>query len=1139
MANEATDKAALSRRLLGALLTPILLLLAMGAVLATQLVRMSSDAHWVDYSDEVLARTYDLQTQILDQQTGLRGYLLSKDPRFLAPYESARPIQSLAALRSLAAQDPAILARVDEVRRRYDAWSTIAAEATRPSSSGGSIGSYEWLVDSKRRMDDLRAALGAVLDGERQERAERAAAAAASATATRNVFVGLFVVSAFALAFLSHRQLRGVAQTYGRALEREQSARASVEDEAWIRAGQAKLAEQIQGDLTVAQLGERLLQRIVPLVGAEVGAIFTGEPGGWRRRAGYGLDAHHAGPESFRSGEGLIGRAAEDRAMVCLSEVPPDLLKVRSALLESTPAEVLLVPAVAEGTSHAVIELGFLRPATAAARELLARVGETIAMAVRSAEYRGRLRELLEMAQRQAEELQTQQEELQAANEELAEQRNGLSKAREQLEERNEELMAINARLEEQASELQLAHQRIAEKASEVERASRYKSEFLANMSHELRTPLNSTLILAKLLADNQGGHLTEEQVRFAQTIHSAGNELLALVSDVLDLSKIEAGRLDVRIERVPVQRLVGSLSRTFEPIAREKRLAFSLAVDDGVPGSIDTDGQRLEQILKNLLSNAIKFTDAGEVSLRIRSDGAGHSFAVRDTGIGIAKEQQALVFEAFRQADGATTRRHGGTGLGLSISRDLAHLLGGAVTVESEPGRGSTFTLTLPLAVPRARHDASGPAIPVLPSRAAAETNASRDTSNRAVVAPAVSDDRDCIDRSRPLALVVEDNAAFAAILRDHAHEAGFQCVVAHDAESAIALVNEIRPSAIVLDIILPDHSGLSVLERLKRNPATRHLPVHVLSVADHARTALAMGAIGYLTKPVSREDLMGAFRKLEARLTRHVRRLLVVEDDPVQRDSLIRLLGGDDIEATGVEDVDAALAALHRTTFDCVVTDLMLPGASGFELLERMAQDEATGFPPVIVYTGRSLTPEEEQRLRRHSSSIIVKGARSPERLLDEAALFLHQVESDLPAERRRMLERARDREAIFEGRRILLAEDDVRNIFALSSVLEPRGAEIVIARNGREAIEALEKSASIDLVLMDIMMPEMDGLEATREIRKRPAWAKLPIIAVTAKAMKDDQQRCREAGANDYIAKPLDVDVLLSLLRVWMPQ
>ena len=549
--------------------------------------------------------------------------------------------------------------------------------------------------------------------------------------------------------------------------------------------------------------------------------------------------------------------------------------------------------------------------------------------------------------------------------------------------------------------------------------------------------------------------------------------------------------------------------------------------------------------MLKNLLSNAIKFTERGTVSLRV-SPGPDDTirFAVQDTGIGIQRGQQDIIFEAFRQADGSTHRKYGGTGLGLSISRDLARLLGGDVAVSSEPGRGSVFTLTLPVryAGPAAAGvPAPPPAMPAIDRRAPEP----RTTRNQPVLSPAeIDDDREQLAGSTRRILIVEDDVAFAKILRDLAREKGFRVIVTHTASDGLAAANTLAPSAIVLDVNLPDHSGLGVLDQLKRTPRTRHIPVHVVSVADYAQQALERGAVGYALKPITRDDLSDALGKLESKLAQGVRRVLVVEDDARQRASITQLLGAPDVEITGVSTASEALTALAATTFDCVVMDLKLPDVSGYELLEQIAAADRASFPPVIVYTGRSLTTAEEQRLRRFSRSIIIKDARSPERLLDEVTLFLHQVESTMPLDRQQMLQAARNRDTALEQRRILVVEDDVRNIFALTRVLEPRGATVEIARNGREALSVLERAgapggAPIDLVLMDIMMPEMDGITAMQEIRKRPEWRRLPIIALTAKAMKDDQEKCLAAGANDYMAKPFDVEKLLSLVRVWMPK
>jgi len=598
----------------------------------------------------------------------------------------------------------------------------------------------------------------------------------------------------------------------------------------------------------------------------------------------------------------------------------------------------------------------------------------------------------------------------------------------------------------------------------------------------------------------------------------------------------------------VHVGRAIDAATRIFEPIVRDKGLAFAVTIEPGTPETIETDAQRFGQIIRNLLSNAAKFTERGEVTLRVSgADDERVEFAVRDTGIGIAEHQQGIIFEAFRQADGSTHRRYGGTGLGLSISRDLARLLGGDLTVRSAPGEGSVFTLVLPRIYVRPETAEAVAAEAPAPAPSSPRPSSPRPSAPRPARAEAAAadpaDDRSRLSADARRILVIEDDPAFAAILRDLARELTFQCVIAPTAGEGLTAAVEHRPSAILLDMNLPDQSGLGVLDQLKRDPRTRHIPVHVLSVADYSHEALERGAIGYALKPVKRDQLVDAIRQLEIKFSQTLRRVLVVEDDARQRESIRHLLDAPGVAIVEAADAAEALAHLAATTFDCMVMDLSLPDLSGYELLEQMSEREGVAFPPVIVYTGRSLTAEEEQRLGRYSRSIIIKDARSPERLLDEVTLFLHQVESMLPAERQRMLKVARDREAALDGRRVLVVEDDARNIFALASILEPKGVRVEIARNGREALDTLARTQAsadtrVDLVLMDVMMPEMDGITAMYEIRKDPRHRKLPIIALTAKAMKDDQDRCLAAGANDYIAKPLDVERLLSLVRVWMP-
>jgi signal transduction histidine kinase/DNA-binding response OmpR family regulator len=939
--------------------------------------------------------------------------------------------------------------------------------------------------------------------------------------------------------------------------------RAELERLLWLQQSETSVARALLGEQSVESVARSALRSLCEVLDAEVGAIYRLE----------GRELHLAGrqgtppdalPPRLNVDDGMFGEVLRSGAPRAVMDVPPGHLDLASVLGRSAPRHLALAPVVADGAVLGLIELGFARPAgLSLERELalLAMCSEAVGVALRSALYRQRLAELLEETQRQSEELQAQQEELRVANEELEEQSRALQASQASLEGQQAELEATNVQLEEQTQRLERqkavlldVQGALQENAERLEAASRYKSEFLANMSHELRTPLNSALILSKLLADNREATLTAEQVRYAQAIHDANNDLLTLINDILDLSKIEAGRVELQADVLPLEALLARLRATFEPLTRQKHLVLHIEAAPGAPDSLRSDGQRLQQILTNLLANAVKFTDRGEVVLRVQGAPGGRvRFEVSDTGVGIAPQQHEVIFEAFRQADGSTSRRHGGTGLGLSISRELARRLGGDITLASEPGRGSCFTLELPLEMPEPPADGRSVAGSAQASTAAAPApdNAVKSAPppsthppsppaafNGAPALPRIDDDRARRRHGDRLILAVEDDAAFAQALLDLIHERDFDGVVAGTAAEAIELARELQPSGVLLDVMLPDASGLSVLERLKRDPATRHIPVHMVSALDRAHAALEMGAVGHLLKPATREGLGEAIGQIERRLRRNVRRLLIVEDDAALRENLRLLLGDAGVEITGVGTLADAKAALAELSFDCMVTDLALPDGSGYDLLEHMAAREHVAFPPVIIYTGRALTRDEEQRLRRYSRSIIVKGARSPERLLDEVTLFLHSVESALPPERQRMLRQARQRDAVLDGRRLLLAEDDVRNIFALTSVFEPLGARLEVARNGREALERLE-GGDIDLVLMDVMMPEMDGLTAMRRIRERAEWRDLPVIALTAKAMPDDRERCLEAGANDYIAKPIDVDKLVSLCRVWTPK
>jgi CheY-like chemotaxis protein len=912
-------------------------------------------------------------------------------------------------------------------------------------------------------------------------------------------------------------------------IQRLIAARGAAQREEWLKGTQASLVSSLQGELSVDEVARRALGGLVEALEVQVGALYLRSGAELERVAAHGLELEST-PAKFRAADGLVGQASLRAGTLIVSDVPEGFFRVQAGIGASAPRQLALSTFRADAQTVAVCALGSLGPIAKLEKELLERVGEPLAMALVSARHKERLRELLEESQRQAEELSSQQAELEAQQAEL--------------EATNEELTQTNSLMEVQTTELEQQRRELVHQREAADRASRYKSEFLANMSHELRTPLNSTLILARLLADNREKNLNADQIRSAETIYAAGNDLLALINDILDLAKIEAGKADLTLEPVYISRLAAALERAFRPVSGDKRVGFEIHLGPGLPERIVSDGRRLEQVLRNLLSNAFKFTERGSVELTISVPQPGSlAFAVRDTGIGIPAEQQEIIFEAFRQADGTTSRKYGGTGLGLSISRELAQLLSGSIQVESRPAEGSTFTLLIPFEISAAARPSAPRALSTgRPSPASAQAaplanGALKRARPRA--ATELPDDRE--GRSRPgrLILAIEDDPHFARILYDASRELDFDCVLASTADEGLELAGSLAPSGILLDVGLPDMSGLSVLERLKRDPLTRHIPVHMVSASDNMQTALELGAIGYAIKPVAREQLSAAIHKLAEEHARDTRRVLIVEDDPNQQASLMKLLETEGVQLITAGSVQGALAELERASIDCMVLDLTLPDGSGYDLLEKMAAGTRHSFPPVIVYTGRDIDRREEERLRRHSHSIIVKGARSPERLLDEVTLFLHKVEASLPPEQQLMLQSARQREAVFEGRRILIVEDDVRNVFALSKVLEPRGAKVEISRNGREALTALERKPDIDLVLMDLMMPEMDGLTAMREIRKNPAFKRLPIIALTAKAMADDREQALAAGANDYMAKPFEVDKLVSLCRVWLPR
>ena len=1128
--------------------------LAVGVLSAVLFVVMISYLlsviRWVEHSDRVITNANEAARLTIDLETGMRGYLITGDEHFLDPYVVAKPqiVAQLQSLQELVSDNPQQvdrLKRLEALQREWALYAQSMVDLRRQS------GDYKAAVQSgrgKRLTDEIRKEYDDFIGMEQQLRVARSDEVSQTTVISISLYLLFILGLSVFLAYVGRRDLINLSESYKRNFESYIKTAERLERQAWLRNGQTELAEQVLGRLTLNMLGRNILQFCAQYLGSVVGAVYVREDhGGLKRVASYGLsNEQESRDQVIHNDEGLVGQAAQQDQLIRLDNVPQDyFLKVSSGLGEGLPRSVLVVPTSDDDRVYGVIELGFLRTLTERDVELFELIADNIGTSIEAARYRQRLQEVLAETQQLNEELQVQQEELKTANEELEEQsqilkesQTNLETQQAELEQTNEELAGQRDAMDRKNKELNEAQIQLEERAQELQRSSKYKSEFLANMSHELRTPLNSSLILAKLLSENSHGNLSGEQVKFAESIYSAGNDLLNLINDILDISKVEAGKLEVLPENTSVARVVEGLRGMFEPLAGDKGLTLKVEVQPGTPPMLYTDSQRLEQILKNLLSNAIKFTEKGQVSLTVaQAPGERIAFTVKDSGIGIAEDQQESIFEAFRQADGTTNRRYGGTGLGLSISRDLATLLGGTISVSSTPGQGSEFTLSMPEQFVEPDEPMAPKVAP--PARAVSASAVSKPVDVAPVQIPRFADDREKAPFSTRCILVVEDEPNFARILFDLAHELGYNCLVAHGADEGYGLAVEFIPDAILLDMRLPDHSGLTVLQRLKASAPTRHIPVHVISVEDRVEAAMHMGAVGYAVKPTTREELKNVFARLEAKLTQKVKRVLLVEDDDLQRDSIARLIGDDDIEITAVGFAQEALDLLRSNIYDCMIIDLKLPDMLGGDLLKRMSTEDICSFPPVIVYTGRNLTRDEEAELRKYSRSIIIKGARSPERLLDEVTLFLHKVESQLSHERQTMLQTARSRDKVFEGRKILLVDDDVRNIFALTSALEHKGAVVVIGRNGREAIERLNEVEDIDLVLMDVMMPEMDGYEATIEIRKNPRWRKLPIIAVTAKAMKDDQERCLQAGTNDYLAKPIDLDRLFSLIRVWLPK
>lgn len=966
----------------------------------------------------------------------------------------------------------------------------------------------------------------------------------------------------------------------------------NLKDINWLKEGKEDLDDELRGEHSPTMLAQIFVKCFVRHLNGQLGALYLHDKDMLKLAASYSFTDREGNFNSIKVGEGMVGQAALEQDILYFSNVTEGAPVINYGVGEKTPNYFMIVPLVNEGVLLGVVLIGSVQKFTELQKNFVKQNSENFAVLLNTAKSRQVIQDLLSRAENQQKklhlandeleiqarelqesqsELQAQQEELRVTNEELEEQTKALKESERELQAQQEELRVTNEELEGRTKSLEKQKQAlnsktqdlvktrrdVERKAKDLEAASKYKSEFLANMSHELRTPLNSILILSELFSKNRDGNLHDKQIESAQAIYSSGSDLLSLINEILDLSKVEAGKIELIVEDASFDMITSDLKRVFKDVANQKGVGFEIEIDDDLPKEIYTDSQRVQQVLRNLLTNAVKFTHKGAVTLRVSRPDEKYlvqtslkkheaiSFTVKDDGIGIPEKQQIDIFEAFKQVDGSTSRTYGGTGLGLSISKELTRLLGGSIHLESVEGEGSSFIVILPEKHASISQKKSGAEKIAEQEKIETKVVTENESSNEQAAdlnvesaePTTVRDDRNEVGPEDKTLLIIEDDQTFVDILKDFAHDREFKCIIAESGETGLHFADFYKPSAIILDIGLPGIDGWEVMERLKENPDLRHIPVHFMSASDSNLDAMRMGAIGFLSKPVTFKKIDEAFGKIETIISKPVGKLLVVEDDAIQRESIKQLIGTGDVEIITVGTGEDAFDELQNGSYDCMILDLGLEDMSGFDLLEKIRGSQQCSAVPVIIYTGRDLTLDQEKELRKYTDSIIIKGVKSPDRLLEESALFLHRVEGNLPHNQKRKQKMNHNKEGVFLEKTILLVDDDMRNVFALSAVLEEKGLNIVIARNGAEAIEKLDQNTNVSAILMDIMMPVMDGYEAMREIRKKSKYEKLPIIALTAKAMKGDRGKCIEAGANDYMTKPVNTDKLLSMLRVWL--
>jgi CheY-like chemotaxis protein/CHASE3 domain sensor protein len=1129
----------------------VILVFIVGILSYNSINHFQEDTAWVDHSQKVIKTSGDLLQQLIDAETGMRGYGATDNKAFLEPYNAAIPriTSDLAQLRALVQDNPAQTRHIDTLAELVNTQLGILRDNVTARDSKG----LEFMVQNhmflngKHNMDEIRAINERINIAEKQLLDTRSVSShKAAATATIIIVAGslIFLLIIIRLFFYIQKafddqkrveeQIKVANVELGKVL-------AENEAKNWLLTGTGLLNEKMQGQQSERELAENILREICHYTDALAGTFYLfNEPETRLELYGtYAFNNLDAVKKTVKLTEGMIGQVAYDEKPAIIKGKVNDQLAVETSIIYEILSETFIVPFFFDKKLKGLVELAYNNELKEKARQYILAVANDIGVSVNTAQARTIMHDLFEETQQQAEELEAQQEEMRVTNEELLNKTEMLQASEEELRVQQEELRTINAELEEKASMLEEknqaveeARQAINEKVHELETTGKYKSEFLANMSHELRTPLNSILVLARILKDNKPANLSEDQIKYASVIFNAGNDLLTLINDILDLSKIESGKLDMQNEEVKVKDILHDVEMLFAEVARNKNIKYTTSAN-GVPATIYTDKVRTEQVIKNMLSNAFKFTpENGTISVDVipGPNPATISFCIKDTGIGIPLDKQKIIFEAFQQADGSTSRKYGGTGLGLSISRELAALLGGSITLTSEPGRGSEFILTLPVEAKRTVEFDDD----LLP------------TVENFVPEPKFANPLPVIKKEngrKPLVVIVEDDKNFADILNDYAREHGYQAVMVDEGTHAVEIIAEQHPDAVILDIMLPGKDGWQILKELKANKHTANIPVHLMSAGDAAtRKVKKEGAISFLKKPIDTNTLDKLFADIMKQSGTKFNQILLVEDHEAQSQALKEMMQQQGITVDQAYDGESAFNMLKANNYQCVILDLNLPDISGLDLLDKIkALDQFTELP-VIVNTAMELDKTSVSRLMRYANAMVVKTSKSSDRLIDEVNLFLNKISSTQPqpvvadTAISKPLRNTSSKDQL-KGKKVLVVDDDMRNIFALTSALQSYDFEVEIANDGEEAIEKLENTPNIDIVLMDIMMPKMDGYEATKYIRKQNKWAKLPVIALTAKAMKDDREKCIAAGANDYITKPVDMDRLISLMQLWL--